>query len=264
MSFLVKSYRRKSKKGLVLVKEHNRKNNRKKAIITSAIAGSLALPVLGYLALKGKARQSVVKTLKIARNKSRTIKFDNIPNTSKSVTFTVEGIKTSLKEPLKDQVEKNVANSFVVNVDSSAYKYSAGFNKRLAFGKKAATVLPDMYINKGHNEVSTNLLANVIALHKQRPDLDINLYGNSAGGISVQQVSEQLDRLNIKHKFVTLGTPNTGFFKHSKNGLKLVSPNDKFVIGIPDKQTLIINDVKKHSAYVKSDEVNNVIKNYFK
>lgn len=262
MTSLVKSYRRKSKKGLVLVKEHNRKNN-KKAIVTSIIAGSLALPVLGYIGLKTKARASVVKTLKLARNKAKNIKFNDIPNTSKSVTFTVEGIKTSLNEKLKDQVENTVSNSFVVNIDNSPYRYTPGFNKKISFGRKAATVFPDMYINKGHNEVSTNLLANILALHKQRPDLDINLYGHSAGGVSVQQVSEQLERLNIKHKFVTVGTPNTGFFNHSKNGIKIVSPKDEFTLGIPDKQTISVNDVKKHSAYKDSAEVSNILKNYF-
>lgn len=274
----VRSHTRKGKKGIFVVREFDRKDRIKKEPINKTKAASIAtavgLPVITYLAIRGRYRANMKATFNNAVKKAESLIVD-IPNEAKSVTFAMPGFtgipnSKITTDKLGYILQKTKPTTKVITLENKRFNV----NNPLEYtdknwGIKQLVEMPKTVfrtlVKQGRNEEAENMLSQVLAAKRQRPDLDINLFGTSAAGNVVYEVSEHLTSLGIKHKGITIGTGYYGLSKPSSTIKNFTHKLDPYTTLIPKINTTYTASGKNHNMkeYLKDSKIRNEISNYF-
>ena len=274
----VKSHTRKSKKGTFVVREFDRKDRIKKETINkikaTAIATAVGLPVLSYLAVRGRYRLNMKTTFNNAVKKAESIIVD-IPNEAKSVTFAMPGFTGIPNSKITTEkigyiLQKTKPKTKVITLENKRFNV----NNPLEYTDKNWSIkqlveMPKTVFNtlikQGRNEEAENMLSQVLAAKRQRPDIHINLFGTSAAGNVVNEVSEHLTTLGIKHKGITIGTGYYGLTKPSNTIKNFTNKLDPYTALTPKINTTYTVSGKNHNMreYLKDTKIRNEISNYF-
>lgn len=263
---------RTSKKGTksYAVKDYKRKLKDN----TKTIAAAIGLPVVTYLAIKGRYRVGMKRTLNNAIKKADNIILD-IPNDIKSTTFGMPGFtgipnSKITTEKLGYILEKSKPNTKVFMLENKKFNVNNPLDySEKGWGKKQLIEMPKTVfrtlVKQANNPEVENMLAHAIAAKKQRPDININLFGVSAGGNVVQEVSEHLTTLGIKHKGITIGTGYYGLANPSKTIKNYTNLLDPYTALVPKFNTTYTKSGKGHNIkeYLKDPIIRKEINDYF-
>lgn len=229
----VKQYYRRGKKGLVKVKQHQRKKNWKKraAISVGVMAGLLGTGTLAFMAKKVKYRKNIQRyaTSEAVEKRARDMLKD-IPDLSASqvkrgtVVIAVPGANLSEKGA-------NIYKDYIKRIHGGGKGYTELFNNSITSSKGMLEVLKK-YAKQafwtGKNPDAENLAARALAFKMKYPDANVILVGHSSGGNIVNDTMLMMGHRNEpKIKGLTLGMGNHHFSPAAKNNtLHLIDDQD--------------------------------------
>lgn len=211
-------------------------------------AGALlvGMPVATYTAVRANYRKGYDESAKQAKEMASGVEVPDLGDDKTHVTFAVGGFAGDSKggERVANELkskdmglgnhhiewmrndEFDVRTKKELEQGISRGKDDGNPVKGIEFPVRALQTFMRTTLNQGRNPVAVKLAAQAYAYHQKYPDKPINLVGHSAGGITVRETAELLEKMGVKSKVVAIGSPHFGIAEPTEDNITIATAKD--------------------------------------
>lgn len=254
---------------------------------SGAIAAGAALigvPTATYAALRANYRAGFDESARQAKEMATGVDVPDLKPDKSHVTFAVGGFAGDgaggerLAKELQGK-DLGLQNHHIqpLRNDNFDVRTMAELKKGISRGKddenpvsgiefplRAMRTFMRTVLQQGRNPVAVQTAAQAYAYHQKYPDKPITLVGHSAGGITVRETAEILEKMGVKAKVIAIGSPYFGLTEPTADTITLSTKQDPILqaTGNSVMKGAWFNSVKGHQIkdYLGNSEVREFLK----